>query len=191
MASASVPPSQQHPLHQPWCLWYDSKKTAKESDWEHSLVQVSTLNTVEDFWIVQHHTKKPSHLDIGSNYHLFRTGVKPMWEDPANVQGGKWVATIASKDELARLDTLWEELLMSAIGEYLDSGDEVVGVVLGKRRAQVKLAVWTKSKENLEMLQQLGKTFRKELGLEAGTAVEFFPHKDAGGAEFPPAILKA
>lgn len=29
----------------------------------------------------------PPHRDI----HLFKKGIKPMWEDPANKKGGKWV----------------------------------------------------------------------------------------------------
>ncbi len=189
MAAASSAPV--HPLHRPWCLWYDSKKTAKDNDYEHSLVQVSTINTVEDFWIVQHHTKKPSLLDVGANYHLFHQGVKPMWEDPTNVQGGKWVATLTTKDELSRLDALWEDALMSAIGEYLDPvGDEVTGVVLGKRKANVKVSVWTRSKDNAEAQMAIGRQMRKELALDNSTSLEFFPHKDSSGAEFPPAMLK-
>jgi translation initiation factor 4E len=51
---------------------------------------------------------KASQLAAGSNYHLFKEGVQPMWEDPANEKGGKWVAQLfkakkADKD----LDSLW------------------------------------------------------------------------------------
>jgi len=30
-------------------------------------------------------------LASGSNYHLFKDGVEPKWEDPQNVRGGKWL----------------------------------------------------------------------------------------------------
>lgn len=40
-------------------------------------------------------------------------GIEPLWEDPANEQGGKWVLTL--KDELL-LDKIWEELVrLSAV----------------------------------------------------------------------------
>ena len=29
---------------------------------------------------------KPSELEMKANYHLFKKGIKPMWEDPENVQ---------------------------------------------------------------------------------------------------------
>ena len=28
----------------------------------------------------------PSHIAVNSNYYLFKKGIKPAWEDPANAQ---------------------------------------------------------------------------------------------------------
>ena len=36
---------------------------------------------------------KPSTLPVKSDYHLFRYGIKPEWEDPQNRGGGKSVDT--------------------------------------------------------------------------------------------------
>lgn len=48
----------------------------------------------------------PTKLAIGSNYHLFKEGIRPMWEDPINAKGGKWIFTNA-RSRKARLDECW------------------------------------------------------------------------------------
>jgi len=178
-----------HPLQTPWSLWYDSKKTGHGDKYEESLIHVAPFATVEEFWTLFHHIKKPSAIDIGANMHLFRTGIKPMWEDPSNQKGGKWTITLQGPD-LARVDTVWENLILGVIGETMDSGDEIVGIVLGKRRSQMKLAIWTRSKEKPEVLMALGKRIRADLEMDPSVAVEFFPHKDPHDAEFPSAMFK-
>jgi hypothetical protein len=40
----------------------------------------------------------PSSLAHGSNYSLFKEGVAPKWEDPANMTGGKWLLVIAKQN---------------------------------------------------------------------------------------------
>lgn len=55
-----------------------------------SFVQVATFDMVEDFWGIFNNIRPPSRLNPGSNYHLFKVGIEPMWEHPANMNGGKW-----------------------------------------------------------------------------------------------------
>lgn len=42
-------------------------------------------------------------IPLGSNYHLFREGVRPAWEDEANKQGGKWTISADPKE----VDPAW------------------------------------------------------------------------------------
>ncbi|KEG11456.1 eukaryotic translation initiation factor eIF-4E [Trypanosoma grayi] len=82
-----------HPLNRAWTLWYDSLSTYDSQQWELSLVEVMTVRTVEDFFTMLHYCKPPHVLRISAQYHFFREGVKPMWEDPSNKAGGKiWVS---------------------------------------------------------------------------------------------------
>ena len=188
-----------HPLQNSWTLWYNGKtgglpsanETGAVEDYEKNLVSVKTIRSVEDFWILHAFTKKPSSLELGANYHFFKENVKPMWEDAANLNGGKWVIALKTKEELGRVDQLWEDLLLGAIGEYLEAanGDSkgcIVGCVLGKRRSAIKIAIWTSRRENAEENMAVGKLIRKELGLDSHTFLEYFPHTEA-----PTAILKA
>ena len=112
-----------------------------------------------------------------------------MWEDSINQQGGKWVFSLTSKDDTLRVDSIWEDLLLSMIGEYLDAGDEICGAVLGKRKnGQFKISLWTKTKDAVEEIEKIGRVMRKELGLPPNIHLDYFPHRD--GAEFPTAIVR-
>ena len=47
---------------------------------------------------------------------LFKTGIAPKWEDPANAKGGKW-AIETDKKGRSYLDSTWLETLLAVIGE--------------------------------------------------------------------------
>lgn len=56
-------------------------------------------------------------LQPTTDYLLFHTGVrKPVWEDPLNLSGGKWI--IRLRKGIA--DRLWEDLVMAVIGDQFD-----------------------------------------------------------------------
>nr|CCD15774.1 unnamed protein product [Trypanosoma congolense IL3000] len=143
-----------HPLNRAWTLWYDSVSTYDCHQWELSLVQVMTVRTVEDFFAMLHYCKPPHVLRVSAQYHFFREGVKPMWEDPSNKAGGKlWVSLdekalgersggegsprsrkesdgnscnslSGSGGKKPDLDIIWENVLIAMVGEYLDYGVE-------------------------------------------------------------------
>jgi len=79
------------------------------------------LFNTKDFW------RFWNHIDItkfgeNTNLRLFKQGIKPSWEDPLNVNGGKWVFYVAK--ELT--GKIWGYLVLGLIGEQLESGDDVV-----------------------------------------------------------------
>ena len=41
--------------------------------------------------------------------YILQSGIRPMWEDPSNSQGGKWVLTIKNQPEL--LNKIWLEIV--------------------------------------------------------------------------------
>ena len=106
-----------------------------------------------------------------------------MWEDSANTNGGKWVFTVALKEDLQRLDQVWENMLLAAIGEYLDDADEICGMVLGKRKTQTKVAVWTSNNKDIPAIGRIGQKIRDEAPLGTNIVLEYFPHRDGSWAE--------
>uniref|UniRef100_A0A915DSN6 EIF-4F 25 kDa subunit n=1 Tax=Ditylenchus dipsaci TaxID=166011 RepID=A0A915DSN6_9BILA len=85
--SVAIPPelAYRHPLQNRWALWYLKGDRAK--NWEECLKRVSVFDSVEDFWALYNHIQPASGLTWGSDYYLFKEGIKPMWEDPQNIEG--------------------------------------------------------------------------------------------------------
>jgi len=123
--------------------------------------------------------RKPSDLDVGANYHLFKTGIKPMWEDRANSAGGKWQLRVKDRHTL---DEFWQNLVLALVGETADEADQVCGCVMSRRRVGDRLAIWTRRKD--ENVRSLGRNL-KNLMLEdqgakkAGYQLEFSYHESA------------
>lgn len=138
-ASGDQSPSE-HPLRNSWVLYYRPPAN-KFSDYEKSTTKIATVGTLEEFWTIYSHLKRPSSLPTVSDYHVFKDGIRPVWEDEANKRGGKWIVRL--KKGVA--DRYWEELLLAIVGDqFLEAGEEVCGAVLSVRSGEDVLSVWTK-----------------------------------------------
>ena len=49
----------------------------------------------------------PSKLIHGTDFHLFKEGIEPKWEDPKCARGGKWTFTAPKTSNRGTLDTFW------------------------------------------------------------------------------------
>jgi translation initiation factor 4E len=131
----------EHALKSTWIVWY-RPPTPKYSDYEKSTVPLASISSVESFWAVYSHLKRPSLLPTVSDYHIFKKGIRPVWEDEANKRGGKWIVRL--KKGVA--DRYWENLLLALVGDqFAEAGDEVCGAVLSVRGGEDVLSVWTKN----------------------------------------------
>jgi translation initiation factor 4E len=98
-----------HPLEYSWSFWF--LKGDRTKSWFDCLQKVAEIHTIEDFWeydeftsynevydsliLRMYHDNSPaSSLRWGSDYYLFKTDIQPMWEDPKNVNGGRWLASV-------------------------------------------------------------------------------------------------
>ncbi|KAG6918204.1 hypothetical protein DXG01_015993 [Tephrocybe rancida] len=181
----------EHPLQYPWTIFHDTKskylvtpatatvpdtsfgQPPESTDYEAGLTTVGEFDTVEEFCRYFNWLKPPSKLERNSNYHLFKSGIKPMWEDEANANGGKWVLTM--KNNPALLDRCWSWLTMALVGEELEEGDEICGAVVSLRSKVDRIQVWTRSKDEVEKLNAIGKKLVKLLDVSEadGIGLEF------------------
>ncbi|KJH43125.1 eukaryotic initiation factor 4E [Dictyocaulus viviparus] len=53
--------------------------------------QIAAVCSVEQFWSIYRHIKRPCDIGEKVDVHFFKKGVKPVWEDEANLKGGKWI----------------------------------------------------------------------------------------------------
>ena len=167
------------PLHCKWTLFYDNPRLAPPgTDWKDNLKICGEFDDVGDFWRIFNNVKPASSMALNSNYHLFRQGIQPMWEDPANINGGKFVLTIPKKDSKSgRCDEWWLYTVLAMIGETMDlHGDQVAGAVVSIRKTQDRIALWLKSSDP-NICIPIGERWKKALEFNK-TPLKYQFHKD-------------
>ena len=106
----------------------------------------TTFTSSEEFSLIAQHLEEmhsqlivPSALQV--NWRVFRQGVSPCWEDPANSEGGKWAMSfvgVGPSEILARLNTV-----MTAIIDGSFPNNRLVnGVVLSVKEWGYRLSIW-------------------------------------------------
>ncbi|KAG7111982.1 Eukaryotic translation initiation factor 4E type 2 like protein [Verticillium longisporum] len=98
--------------------------------------------SIEEFVVGFRHLKHPSELPVGWEYHFFKRGIRPIWEDEINRSGGKWVLRL--KKGIA--DRYWEDTRFALLGEaFQDVGEEICGGVVSIRNGEDVISIWTRS----------------------------------------------
>jgi len=110
---------------------------------------------VESFWSLWTHLNQPSTLQATTDYLLFKNTIRrPVWEDPLNIDGGKWIIRLRK----GVADRLWEDLVLAIIGDQFDGlgtreegsdpttgDDEICGCTISVRGGEDILAIWNKN----------------------------------------------
>uniref|UniRef100_A0A1I7Z1A7 eIF-4F 25 kDa subunit n=1 Tax=Steinernema glaseri TaxID=37863 RepID=A0A1I7Z1A7_9BILA len=167
-----------HPLQRRWVLWY--LKGDRNKDWEDCLKQVALFDTVEDFWALYNHIQTASGLNWGSDYYLFKEGIKPMWEDENNIKGGRWLVAVDKQKRSDRLDRYWLDLLMAMIGEQFEEhGEHICGAVLNVRQKGDKVSLWTRDALKDDVNLRIGQILKSKLDVPDTDVIRYEVHKDS------------
>jgi translation initiation factor 4E len=140
--TSSPPPT--HNLRHGWVFWFRPpvSKTNGYLEYEKTLHPMAGFQTAEDFFAIYQHLKRPSSLPLVSDYHIFKKGIRPVWEDDENKKGGKWIVRL--KKGVA--DRYWEDLLFAIVGDqFAEASEEVCGAVLSVRNGEDILSIWTRN----------------------------------------------
>ena len=144
-------------------------------------IKLNPVFQVESFWSLWTHVHPPSSLLPTTDYLLFHSGVRrPVWEDPLNLSGGKWIIRLRK----GVADRLWEDLVLAVIGDQFDgvvdpadtdgsqsgpnpegvpSGDwpEICGCTISVRQNEDIISLWNrhdssaKSKEKIKCVPRV------------------------------------
>ncbi|RHZ79232.1 hypothetical protein Glove_150g30 [Diversispora epigaea] len=170
------PTSEIHPLHFTWVFWFMHRiPGSKILNYESSMKKIAAFSSIEDFWAVYSHLRRPHELPNISDYHLFKQGVRPVWEDDTNINGGKWIVRL--KKGLA--SRYWESLVMAVIGDQFDVGTEICGAVLSIRSSEDILSLWNQSAHEGRINLKIRDTMKRVLNLPSETIMEYKTHNDA------------
>eukprot|EP01116_Phalansterium_solitarium_P018406 TRINITY_DN4859_c0_g1_i1.p1 TRINITY_DN4859_c0_g1~~TRINITY_DN4859_c0_g1_i1.p1 ORF type:complete len:220 (-),score=22.54 TRINITY_DN4859_c0_g1_i1:286-945(-) len=113
-------------LRYEWCVWYDEwqHKSMNQAEYENSIRNLGNFANVQDFWRYWHtlSSDQVSRYPPGSNMRMFKAGIKPMWEDPANERGGKWVVACSKENT----SNFWTKVVLAMIGDHFDAVEDLV-----------------------------------------------------------------
>ncbi|XP_030385908.1 eukaryotic translation initiation factor 4E1 [Scaptodrosophila lebanonensis] len=163
-----------HPLEHVWTLWYLENDRTKH--WKDMLNEITQIDSVETFWSLYYTIKTPSELKIGCDYSMFKQGIKPMWEDDANIKGGRWLITV--KNSKVVLDRLWLDILLMMVGETFEHASGICGAVVNIRAKSNKISVWTADGSNENEILEIGHKLKMLLHLQSHN-LQYQLHSDA------------
>ncbi|KAK4127778.1 IF4E-domain-containing protein [Parathielavia appendiculata] len=162
-----------HQLRNSWVFWFRPpiSKANGFIEYEKTLHPIATVDSVEHFFKVYQHLKRPSSLPLVSDYHLFKKGIRPIWEDEENKNGGKWVVRLRK----GVADRYWEDLLFAIIGDQFgEAGEEVCGAVLSVRNGEDILSIWARA--DGQRVLKIRETMRRILNFPPDTKLEWKSH---------------
>lgn len=165
-----------HPLQNQWTLWY--LESDRNKSWEELQNEITTFESVEDFWSLYNYIKLPSEIRTGSDYSLFKKGVRPMWEDIANKKGGRWMITVNRNSGRGDVDNLWLDVILCLIGEAFDHSDQICGAVINNRSKCYKISIWTSDAKSEEGCIEIGNKLKDSLRLDR-QALSYQSHSDS------------
>lgn len=167
------------PLVHSWDFWHDRQdrspanpdNAASPSAYENRLVRLATVDDIRSFWSVFNNFDTTT-LPLRDSVHLFKRGVKPIWEDPRNTHGGAWTFRVPR----ALAPQFWRDVCLMAIGEQLGKAveeegverfrDDICGVSLGVRYGSCLVQVWNRDGEHEGGVRRVLETVVQ--GLEEG-----------------------
>ncbi|KAH9558339.1 hypothetical protein CY35_06G003700 [Sphagnum magellanicum] len=163
-----------HPLQHRFVFWYTQRTPGIRSrtSYEDNMKKIADFSTVEGFWGCYCHLARPSTLPNPTDIHLFKEGIRPLWEDAANRNGGKWIIRLKKLVS----GRFWENLVIAMIGDQLDYGDTVCGAVLSIRFGEDILSVWNRNSSDNQAVMALRDSIKRHLHLPVGYLMEYKPH---------------
>jgi translation initiation factor 4E len=137
-----------------WVFWFRQQRAPgnKITNYEEGIKKISAFASVESFWSLWTHLHPPSALLPTTDYLLFHQGIRrPVWEDPLNLPGGKWILRLRK----GVADRIWEDLILALIGDQFagvaspheDEWPEICGCTISVRQSEDILSVWNRIDE--------------------------------------------
>jgi len=174
-----------HPLRSTWVFWFRQQRAPgnKITNYEEGIKKISSFASVESFWSLWTHLHPPSALLPTTDYLLFHQGIRrPVWEDPLNLPGGKWILRLRK----GVADRIWEDLVLALIGDQFagvapmheDEWPEICGCTISVRQSEDILSVWNRIDEP-KLRERIRDRIRVVLHLPQSTIMEYKSNNDS------------
>lgn len=164
------------PLQRGYKYWFSKtkqdKKNMSKEDFESELVDLKAFKTVEEFWGLYRHMRKPSQFETGAKFFLFQEDIRPLWEDEKNKNGGRFYIRV-KKD---KANKIWEELALGYVSESFEFNHDICGLQLASRPEDViVISIWTQPIKNF-VKDEFCKWLRDCLSIPSRVRIEYQDH---------------
>ncbi|KAF7326287.1 Translation initiation factor eIF4e [Mycena kentingensis (nom. inval.)] len=199
-----------HPLRHTWVFYFREQRapgtkllpSASGTSYEDGIKRVASFASVESFWGLHTHLTPPSVLIPTTDYLLFHAGIaRPVWEDPANIHGGKWVLRVRK----GVADRIWESLVCAVVGDGFaecrgasspcflpvaliptapgdddpDALPEICGCTISVRASEDIISLWNRVEHDPSARERIRDTMKHLLGLPPSTTMEYKSNNDS------------
>ncbi|KAF8740734.1 hypothetical protein AX14_007374 [Amanita brunnescens Koide BX004] len=191
-----------HPLRNTWIFWFRQQRSPgnKSLNYEEGIRRISSFSSVESFWSLWTHLSPPSGLQPTTDYLVFHAGVqRPVWEDPLNLSGGKWIIRLKKGTG----DRIWEDLVLAIIGDQFyechnsvetNNGNEgqrdserspasewpeICGCTISVRQHEDIVSLWNRVDGDVKVREKIRDMLRKVLNLNPATVMEYKSNNDS------------
>ena len=179
-----------------WCFWQcKNENFTSKSEWRDSLrlnATVATYDECREAIQATMNINQATNGGSGLDYMFFREGVPPMWENEANVKGGRWVfnypksEAVMHTNRIAPLHQYWRVCVDALFRQLFDAHNEmndkddlsayINGAWLSEKVRGKKLSVWTREASLVDVQQRIGRRLKELLGLRV-VALVYEPHE--------------
>jgi len=169
------------PLRYRWVVWEQLMAAGgRNLQYSESTRQIASCESVEDFWKTWGQLPQPSEilshrmvLNVADGFHIvdalmiFRDGITPQWEDPANADGGHLQFQFRGSLGAGQIDEYWNNLVLGIVGATIEPADMVTGVRLvdklsGSRGSgNLRMEVWFGQLKDAKAVQDLTRSVER------------------------------
>lgn len=153
MEESQIENSEKHKLFDKWVLW---AHLPHNTDWSlKSYIKIYEVLTANQ--VIALNNSLPDQMIKNCMLFFMRKGIKPMWEDPKNVNGGCFSFKIANKS----IANIWRTLSYLLTGETLTSNEKFLktinGITVSPKKSFCILKIWTSTLDfqNVSILNKI------------------------------------
>ena len=136
------------------------KQVLAKEKYESQVKKIADFDTIEEFWGIFQHLRKPDSCKPGIEYFMFKEPIKPLWEDEHNKNGGRF----SIKLKRGYTTIIWEEMIFTLIGGILpkEIKEEINGIVVTSKKEFNTLQIWFRNFDE-KIVQDLEQCIRELL----------------------------
>jgi len=187
------------PLQYNWHVWEQVQQDDKNRDYADNTRDLAQFDTVQKFWQLWSYMPQPSELldhkrmvrkDKNGDSHvvdalmIFKEGIRPMWEDVSNANGGHFEYRLRpSSYSAGQIDEYWNNLVLGLVGSTIEGLEHVTGVRLVDKLNQgrnscIRIEVWYQKIDESDIIENLLSEVNKCMASKLDSSFGVIPKGD-------------